>query len=327
MGDICWPEGRQFAFTIVDDTDFSTLRSTKPVYDFLADCGILTTKTVWPLSPARDCVTGGMSLEDRDYREWIQELQQRGVEIALHGVADGTSDRNRISLGLARFRSVLGHEPSIHTNHVAQGEALYWGPRRLDAPLDWLYRGYCTVRTTRRYDGAVPASDHFWGDLCRTRIKYVRNLVFEDINTLKMDPLMPYHDPRRPYVRYWFSASNGSGPEPFCNLISEANQDRLEQERGGCIVYTHFGNGFHPLPADFRRLIERLSRKPGWFVPASRLLDYVGAQRGWLSAGEQPAAFTGMQWRWALEKTVHALRKARTAPKHRGPAKAAAGTG
>src|SRR5262249_1061680 len=145
------------------------------------------------------------------------------------------------------------------------------------------------------------------------------------INTLKMDPLMPYHDPRRPYVRYWFSASNGSGPVDFCRLISETNQDRLAAEGGGCIVYTHFGNGFQPLPAEFRRLIERPSPMPGWFVPESQRPDYVGAQRGWRNARQQKTAFARMQWRWAAEKAAHAIRKAATQFHPETAAKAAAG--
>src|SRR5581483_9388776 len=72
---------------------------------------------------------------------------------------------------------------------------------------------------------------------------------------------------------HWFSAREGAGPEAFTSLISESNQDRLAAECGACVVYTHYGNRFHRLPAEFRRLIQRLSRMNGWFVPASRLLD------------------------------------------------------
>ena len=44
-----WPEQRKFAFTIVDDTDKATVENVKPVYDFLAESGIRTTKTAWPI--------------------------------------------------------------------------------------------------------------------------------------------------------------------------------------------------------------------------------------------------------------------------------------
>lgn len=307
-GRLVWPDGRRFAFTVVDDTDFASIRSVKPVYDFLADCGFRTTKTVWPLRPTEKGRTGGATLEDAEYREWILALQEHGVEIALHGIADGNSSRERVEKGLDYFRQVLGKDPTLHTNHFAQGEGMYWGPERLDGSLRWLYRTYRVHKP--RYDGAVPESAHFWGDVCQWRIKYVRNFVFQDINTLKMDELMPYHDTRRPYVRRWFSASNGNDPEAFCRLISEDNQDRLEAEGGACIVYTHFGVAFHRLPAEFRRLLARLGRRPGWFVPATQLLDHVGNQRGWRVVGEDRAHLTRMQWRWALERTAARCRKA-----------------
>ena len=83
---------------------------------------------------------------------------------------------------------------------------------------------------------------------------------------------------------------------PFTRTIAEKNQDRLEAEGGACIMYTHFGKGFFEkgkLDARFQHLMERLSRKPGWFVPVSTLLDYLLDVRG-------PHALTARE-RWQLE--------------------------
>jgi hypothetical protein len=179
MGAICWPDGKQFAFTIVDDTDFSCVRNTKPVYDLLRDCGIRTTKTVWPFRPLNESTSGG-TLEDQDYRDWVLDMQKHGFEIALHGIADGSSDRPRILAGLDYFRSVIGSGPTIHTNHVRQAEGIYWGPRRLDGPLRSLYQAYRRCRSALQYEGAISGSPYFWGDLCRSQIKYVRNFVFNN---------------------------------------------------------------------------------------------------------------------------------------------------
>jgi hypothetical protein len=307
---LIWPGGARFAFTIVDDTDFASVRSTKPVYDFLADNGLRTTKTVWPLRPKGRGFTGGETLEAPEYRNWILDLRRRGFEIALHGIADVSSPRPRVEQGLDYFREVLGSDPAMHTNHVAQGEGMYWGHERLDGSLRWLYRTYRRTRRPLEYEGALPASARFWGDVCHQRIRYVRNFVFQDINTLKADPLMPYHDTHRPYVRRWFSASNGENPAAFCRLLSEANQDRLEAEGGACIVYTHFGLAFHELPAEFRRLVQRLSRKPGWFVPATPLLDHIGNARNWTVVGEDRQELARMQRRWAWERSIQQILKA-----------------
>jgi hypothetical protein len=42
-----WPNNKDFAFTIIDDTDNSTVSNVKPIYNLLADLGLKTTKTVW----------------------------------------------------------------------------------------------------------------------------------------------------------------------------------------------------------------------------------------------------------------------------------------
>lgn len=51
-----WKSGKDFAFTIIDDTDGSTVGNTKPIYDYLAGRNIRTTKTVW-VYPSRDRFT------------------------------------------------------------------------------------------------------------------------------------------------------------------------------------------------------------------------------------------------------------------------------
>jgi hypothetical protein len=118
---------------------------------------------------------------------------------------------------------------------------------------------------------------------------------------------MPYYDPRRPYARYWFSSSEGSVGSVFCSMLSERNQDRLLAEGGGCVMYTHLAHGFlegrrvHP---EFARLMKRLSRLPGWFVPASTILDHLRSRPSWRKERD-PARLRRMQWRWLLSKLRH----------------------
>lgn len=42
-----WPEGKRFAFSVFDDTDGAFIKNVGPVYDFLKDIGLLTTKSIW----------------------------------------------------------------------------------------------------------------------------------------------------------------------------------------------------------------------------------------------------------------------------------------
>jgi hypothetical protein len=68
-------------------------------------------------------------------------------------------------------------------------------------------------------------------------------------------------------------------------------------------MYAHFGHGFvenNRLNASFSRLMLRLSRMNGWFVPVSELLDYLGKRRGQLTIST--AQRNTMERRWLLQK-------------------------
>lgn len=305
---IAWPQGKRFAFTIIDDTDLSNSENTGPVYDFLYDNGFVTTKTVWPLSPQGCPTGGGDSLEDQSYRDLILGLKTKGFEIALHGVSDESSIRSRVIEGLKKFKDVIGYAPRIHVNHTGQADCLYWGADRFDGAMKQIYNfaRKRLIKSDSKFYGQMEDSAYFWGDVCRETITFVRNFVFNDINTLKADPLMPYHDPRKPYVRYWFSGSAGHDVEGFCRLLNERNQDKLLEEGGACIAYTHLAFGFYRdgrLNPRFVELMRRLAGLPGWFVPVSTLLDYVGEQRGWQNVGDNNKyTLSEMQWKWLLQK-------------------------
>ena len=160
---------------------------------------------------------------------------------------------------------------------------MYWGDDRLSSATNRLiYNVLTRWKNHKTFRGDTPGDELYWSDLCRERIRYVRNFVFADINTLKACPFMPYHDPDRPNVNLWYASTHGHNVESFLATISEANQDRLEAEGGACIMYTHFAYRFcrnGQLNQEFRRLMKRLSEKNGWYVPVGTLLDYIGEQR------------------------------------------------
>jgi len=309
-----FPQGRAFAFTIVDDTDNSTVQSVAPVYDLLERLGMRTTKTVW-VYPSRDSYTGG-SIADPAYREWVRGLHSRGFEIALHGVGSGRFSREEILRGLEIFRETFGDYPKIHVNHADNPDNLYWSPRdRLVWPFGAAYLAVSLLRQLARgrrrsYSGERPASAHFWGDAARQHVKYIRNLTFGGINTLACDPRMPYRLPALGYANYWFSSSDGHTVEEFSELLAPENVSRLEQERGACIAYTHFALGF-TVDGRVHRLVERrlseLADRGGWFVPAGELLDHLLQAHG--EASEPPywyRAHLALLWFW--DRTAKFLR-------------------
>jgi hypothetical protein len=195
--------------------------------------------------------------------------------------------------------------PSAMANHYNQ-EALYWGKDRVSGIARMIYSAaqLANPRKTRaNFEGHIESSPYFWGDLARERIRYCRNFVYNEINTLKMCPGMPYHDPTRPFVPYWYASTDGNNCAAFVNALSEANQDRLESEGGGCIMYVHFGHGFvegKQLNPRFVASMKRLSRKPGWFVPVTTMLDYLRS-RGTGSA-ISPSLRSQLEIRWLVQK-------------------------
>jgi len=278
-----WPGGCKFAFTIFDDTDFATLANVQPVYSFLSDCGFRTTKSVWPLRGAGTPICEGSTCEDPGYLKWLLQLRAAGFEIGFHMATFHSSLREETIAGLDKFERIFGASPACMANHTGCRENIYWGSHRLTGVHRWIYNLLTRFRHRRISFGHVEGDKHFWGDICLARIKYVRSFVFPKMNTLKACPFMPYHDPQRPFVNYWFASAEGPKVESFVKCISEGAQDRLEAEGGACIMYAHLACGFFKdgrLEPKFEKLMKRLSRKQGWFVPVSTLLDYLLASRG-----------------------------------------------
>jgi len=275
---IQWPEGKQFAFTIFDDTDNSTVENIRPVYELLNDYGIKTTKSVWSY-PSRDNFAGDC-LKDNNYLQFIKQLQTQGFEIALHNIGSGEFSRQEIQEGFELFKKSLGQYPRLHANHAGNIDSIYWGfEKRFVAPLKWL-----GILKNEHFLGDEQNSTCFWGDLCKQHIQYIRNHTFNGINTAKYDKKMPYTEKKKnQYSNYWFSSSDGHTVKEFNQLIQPANLDQLEKEKGFCIVYTHFASGFydrhHQLNTQFENQIKQLATRNAWFVPVGTLLDYLMLER------------------------------------------------
>lgn len=300
-----FPNGARFAFTIVDDTDVATVDNVRPIYRLLERLGMRTTKTVWPVG----CPEGSRNfsesetLEDDRYREFVVDLARRGFEITWHGATMESSKRERTVRALERFEEILGEPPRIHINHSHNRENIYWGSGRLDS---WFIRRVferVAGRPGSYFLGAVESSEYFWGDLCSRHITYGRNLTTSDINTAKFNPSMPYRDPRRPLIPWWFSASDAEDGHEFNQLLAPEHQERLEREGGFCIVATHLGKDYtvngevNPRTVE---LLEMLSKRRGWFPTVGQLLDWLRARR----AGDDrlpPGEWRRMQWTWAMD--------------------------
>jgi hypothetical protein len=299
---ISWPANHRFAFTIFDDPDGQSFATTRMVYTFLADLGFRTTIGVWPLDLRHETNSGGETCANPQYRAFLQELQAKGFEIGFHLGGPFDCTRSETIEALDLYKQYFGHDPSSMANHY-NADAIYWGPARLGGWRRALYNVATLGRTRNRHFGHVEGHANFWGDVCRERIRYCRNFVYADINTLRRNPWMPYSDPEKPFVHQWYSSSEGHQARAFLKTLSDGNQDRLEAEGGACIMYTHFGHGYvrdGQLTEEFRRTMERLARKNGWFVPVSTLLDYLAERNGIITL--TPAQRRLLEIRWLWEK-------------------------
>lgn len=297
-----FPNNKKFAFTIVDDTDGSTVENTKPIYDFLNDHNIKITKTVWT-QPNKSSTDIGKSLQDPSYLAFVKELQRNGFEIALHGPGDGSYLREEVIKGLEFFKAELGAYPNIHVNHSSFClNNMYWGSKRFAFPVDWmvkkLYPWY-----GKTFFGEIEDSEYFWGDYHKKIITYTRNYNYSGLNLLKEDKATPYiEEGKEKFSNYWFSSTFTPNSNVFNEIVTPQTIDQLEKEGGVAILYTHLA-GFcrdGVINEAFKNTIKYLSQKNGWFAPATPVLDFL------LKEKKKKEAITHFQKLRLSVKTIYA---------------------
>ena len=179
-------------------------------------------------------------------------------------------------------------------------------------PISLLFRALDRKVGAGGSQGHCPESPHYWGDFAKKHIDYVRNLVFNEIDTLACDPRMPYPIRRTDAaVNSWFSSSDGHTVQEFCRLLEPRRLRKLERSGGACLVYTHFAEGFveesgkvHPI---FEERIRHLSSRPGWFAPMTEILDHLRDTQ----TAPPPTGYgyrLKLDTRWALNRLEKLLR-------------------
>lgn len=276
-----FPAGKQFAFTILDDTDDSTVENVRPIYRLLADLGLRTTKTAWPL----DCPEGSRhffaaeTLQDEHYLRFVHDLVTEGFELAWHCATMESSRRERTVRGLEFFQAEFGCIPKIHCNHGHNRENIYWGAKRYHTSLfRALMRTYARRKGLTVCSGDERESPYFWGDLCQQHFRFVRNFTFPCINPHAIAPVTPYRIASTPFVNHWFSTADAPDVEHFCQVVTRASVDQLHREHGVCILSTHLGKGFvreGKIDPRVEEVLRHLASLPGWFAPAAEVLEHL----------------------------------------------------
>ena len=266
-----WPAPFRWAYAMTDDTDKSTLQSTRVVYEYCLERGIKPTRLLWTHEPSEKCGVKnpedpipGASLEDPDYRAYCQDLYERGVTFGLHGASSGNSTRERTLAGFERFEEVFGRPPELFIAHMRNAENIYWGAERYANPVLRAIARALIIPAT--YHGDDESSPYYWADICRERIRYIRIYRTRSLNVLAKNPSMPFHDARFPDVRFWYSAS-GQNLE-LLDRLTQPRLDLVAREDGLILHYTH-SSWFVDDPA-----IE----SPQLLEPARRGFDHIGAR-------------------------------------------------
>lgn len=303
-----FPDGREFAFTILDDTDDATVANAGPFYALLRDLGLRTTKTVWPfaLSPElQGPFFAAQTLEDADYEAWVGRLAAEGFEIASHNASMGSCTREQTLRGLVMVASKTGVSPRLHCNHGQNRENLYWGTERYRSlPFSLLAAASRRLLRVKMYEGENPSSPYFWGDVAKERFQYVRSFAFARLDVTGLRVPVVYRDATTPWVNAWFVTADAPDADAFARVVNARSIERLHRSGGHVIVSTHVGKGFvnragrvHPAVRD---ALEHLARRPGWFVPASTLLDHLVTVNGLSSI--TPGARLRLEYLHALDR-------------------------
>ena len=155
---LSWPNGKQFAFSVFDDTDLSAPGNFEAVYELLDSLGMRTTKSVWPATGSDLEARGwaGSTCDDADYVRTILRLQRSGFEIAYHNSYFEALPRHRIEEALEHFNALFGSYPSSMANHAESNEGIYWGHDRCSGMVRILYRVLMRRFGANPHQGHVP---------------------------------------------------------------------------------------------------------------------------------------------------------------------------
>ncbi len=284
---LIYPHNAEFAFTILDDTDDTTVANGRPVYDFLYDLGFQTTKTVWAFDTTpenRGPFFAGETLSSPEYLKWVHELADNHFEIAFHNATMGSSERKNTIRALDFIENEFRQQVRLHCNHGQNRENLHWGADRYSSRLIRAALHYASkFRSYPCFDGNNPESPYYWSDIADERLSYMRAFTFRRLNGATIPPGRPYLDSAKQKKTLFVNTTDAPDVLAFNKLVNPASIDKLQSQNGWAIVTTHLGKGFYwnnRLDPEFKENMEYLATLPGSFIPVSQLLDFLKAEFG-----------------------------------------------
>ncbi len=249
------------------------------------DIGFRTTKTVWVFPQIEACGIPSYSSEfdtitptlaDEDYALYCDILYKNGYEIASHGASAGNNTRERIVESMSVLRERYGGTET-YIQHSKNADNLYYEEKVApDAFLRWLVSFY----SRNVCSGEEPGSKYYWGDYSKEYVKQIRLFRTRYTNTLKVNPSMPYYDPKKPCVNGWFTATRRA----FHHCATEQALARLKRKNGLTVLYqylTMYVGDDGTISEDFIEAAQRLLRDGQiWVAPTRDIMHRLRSIQG-----------------------------------------------
>ncbi len=282
-----YPDGRNFAFTIVHDADSAYSRRLAPLFEVFDEHGMRITATVFALWSHDDVAQevlskwknsddsesaffkpGAVPLEDSHEKNFYQRLAVKGHEIGLHSPSEFSDRRGDFIRAFELYKSIFGEFPRTYVEHSrannkeaqasegAAPQSPYYSTDLLN-----LYQSWVWVDGV----GAIPGpKKEKYYDILASYGSPFNNLAYEKYGILRGF--------RR--TGQW-KDSDGDG---FLKWYSKTNIDSLESGRGTALVYTHLNYKWldpvnRQMREEIRLRLAYVASKDGWFEPAGEILD------------------------------------------------------
>ena len=287
-----WPDGHDFAFTIVHDPDHAYSKRLSPLFRAFDDFGMKITAAVFIYPPEsgdpgyKEFSKGEKerleAVADRDQEFWgpsnvpltdkseclfYKDLAARGHEIGMHTPSPISDNREKVIKAFEYFKNIFGSYPKVYVDHWPGGN-----------------------KETQSNEGADPTSAYYCTDI----LNQYGSWIWADIAGLPWHEKEEFYDVLasngtpfneklrkecgilKGFVRTGkYKQGDGDG---FLEWYTETNIDSLKRNRGLALVYAHLEQKWlDPNTKEMRSAIsnrlEYLVSKDGWFVPAGQILD------------------------------------------------------
>jgi hypothetical protein len=279
------PANYRFAFTIVHDADSAYSKRLEPLFDVFTQLGLRLTVSAfafWATWARQGAIWNewknpdgtiplhnpkSVPLCDPNELDFYRTLQSAGHEIALHSPSETSNTREEVIAAFSEFQTWFGHPIRVYVEHASRSN-----------------------KETLSNEGAKEDSPHYCLDLLKTYAPWIwvdRIGALRQTNDHKEFELLPTDSLANSHAESVYGLPktfrrtgrwNAPGGDGFLECYTPNAIHQLECDEGTALVYTHLDYGWldpstNAMRSDIRQRLESIASRPGWFAPASVILD------------------------------------------------------